>query len=148
MTADPASLTHHPAPHRDRVGRYESAFGLLGGPLAWFVQLCTGYGLASWSCFPKDQRGLTPIEGAAWIWPTIIAMLVAAVVIALAACYTSWRLFRRTRDEAAKGHHHLMEVGVGRTRFVALWGVLLGGGFALATIINAVAFMVLPRCAG
>jgi hypothetical protein len=41
-----------------------------------------------------------------------------------------------------------MEAGAARTRFLALWGALLGGGFALATAITGVAFVTLPRCAG
>ena len=32
--------------------------------------------------------------------------------------------------------------------FCALWGVVLGSGFALATLVTGVAFVFLPRCAG
>jgi hypothetical protein len=148
MMADHSTLTHHPAPQRDRVTRFESVFGLLGGPLAWFVQLCACYGLASWSCFPKDQRVLTPTDGAAWTWPTLVIALVASVTIALAALFVSWRMLQRTRSEGAGDHNHLLEAGAGRRRFIALWGMFLGGGFAIATLIDAVAFLVLPACAG
>jgi hypothetical protein len=148
MSADHASLSHHPAPQRERASTFASAFGLLGGPLAWFVQLCAGYGLSSWSCFPKDERGLAPLVGVSWSWPTMVVLLVASVVIATAAFFAAYGNFRRTRDEGHGGHAHLMEVGAGRTRFIALWGMLLGAGFAVATVIDAVAFLVLPRCAG
>ena len=36
----------------------------------------------------------------------------------------------------------------GRTHFLALWGVALGGVFALAAALTGLAFMILPRCAG
>jgi len=148
MSADHASLSHHPAPHRERASTVGSAFGLLGGPLAWFVQLCAGYGLASWSCFPKDQRGVVPVVGVSWSWPTMVVLLVVSVIIAVAAFFAAYRNFQQTRDEGHGDHAHLMEVGSGRTRFVALWGMMLGAGFAVATVIDAVAFVVLPRCAG
>ncbi len=78
----------------------------------------------------------------------MVAFLVAGVVIALAALWTAQRNFVQTRAEGPGDPAHLVEVGSGRSRFMALWGMLLGGGFALATVIDAVAFLVLPRCAG
>jgi hypothetical protein len=78
----------------------------------------------------------------------MVFLLIASVAIAIAAFFAAYRNFRRTRDEGQGDPAHLMEVGAGRTRFMALWGMMLGGGFAAATIIDAVAFMVLPRCAG
>ncbi len=146
--ADHASLSHHPAPHRGRASTLLSTFGLLGGPLAWFVHLCAGYGLASWSCFPKDVRGLAPLEGAAWSGPVMVILLIASVLTAIAALFAARSNFERTREEGHGGHGQVMEVGAGRTRFIALWGMFLGGGFAVATVLDAIAFVVLPRCAG
>jgi len=78
----------------------------------------------------------------------MVVLLIASVVIAIAAFFAAYRNFQQTRDESHGDHTHLMEVGAGRTRFIALWGMLLGAGFAVATVIDAVAFLVLPRCAG
>jgi amino acid transporter len=74
--------------------------------------------------------------------------LVAGVAMALAALLFSWRAFDRTRRESDGDSPRLSESGDGRARFLALWGMLLGGGFALTTVITAFAFLVLPRCAG
>lgn len=148
MRADYTALSHHPAPHRHRVASASIAFGLLGGPLAWFVQLCAGYALASAPCFTQAQRMAEPLAGLRWTWPAMVALLIACVVVALAAFAVSYRSIARTRDEAGGDQQHLMEVGSGRTRFLALWGLLLGAGFALATALTAVAFVVLPRCGG
>jgi hypothetical protein len=60
----------------------------------------------------------------------------------------SWRAYRRTQDEAAGDTANLAESGAGRTRFLSLWGVLLGSAFAVATAMTGVAFLTLPRCAG
>jgi amino acid transporter len=148
MSADHGALGQHPAPHRGRVGRTNAAFGVIAGPAAWFIELCGGYALASAQCYSQADRTLEPLSRAAWTWPAMIALLIACVLVALAAVVVSARTFARTRAESGGDYKHLMEVGAGRTRFLALWGVLLGAGFALATALTAVAFVVVPRCAG
>jgi hypothetical protein len=75
-------------------------------------------------------------------------LIAAACAIALSAMLVSWRAYKRTEDEGVGDHRHVMEVGSGRTRFLALWGVYLSAGSALVTVLTAVAFVVLPRCAG
>jgi hypothetical protein len=148
MSADHSSLSHHPAPQRREFAARSAVFGLIGGPMAWFLQLCAGYALASGPCFADGERHAAPSAAYAWTWPAMVALMGVGVAVALAALWVSWRAFARTRDEAGGDHHHLMEVGAGRTRFLALWGMLLGAGFALATAVTAVAFAMLPRCAG
>ncbi len=144
----------HPQPYFVRMPPFMTLFGLLGGPVAWFLVLCAGYGLASWSCFPHDHRGLTPLEGVGWSWPAMVAILIASVLIALLSLFASWRLFQQTREARQREDHqtidigHLIEDGDGRMAFLALWGVLLSTGFAITTLLNVVAYVVLPRCAG
>jgi hypothetical protein len=138
MSTPDASLSHHPAPHRGRVAALESAFGLLGGPGAWFIQLCVGFALSSWPCFPQDQHELAPIRGYGWTWGALGLVSLTAVVIAVAAFAVSRGIYRRTHDET----------GAGRTRFLGLWGMVAGAGFAVAAAFTGVAFFILPRCAG
>jgi hypothetical protein len=147
MTAAAPSV-HHSDPRADRVLPVASVFGLVGGPLAWFVQMCAGYALASWPCFPKDHLILSPLAGYAWTLPAMVIGLAAGVAISLAALFVSWRAFDRTRRESEGRSPRFSGSGAGCTRFLALWGMLLGGGFALTTVITAVAFVVVPRCAG
>jgi len=148
MTATPPNLTHHSAPRPQRVRLHGTFFALFGGPIAWYLQLCGGYALASDPCFRNGQRTLAPISAMYWTWPVMIGLMIAAVAIALMSLLVSWRAFNRTRGEVKGDAHQLMEVSAGRTRFLALWGMVLGGGFALAAAITAVAFMTVPRCAG
>jgi hypothetical protein len=148
MTADHASLSQHPAPDRGQVSAFESVFGLLGGPGAWFAQLCAGYSLASWPCFPLEEHRLLPQPGYAWTWGAIVVISIAAIVTSVAAYLVSRRMFSRTRTESHADPQHLLEVGSGRTRFLALWGMVLGASFAVATAMTTIAFFVLPRCAG
>ena len=50
-----------------------TAFGLLGGPAAWFVQLLVGYTLASGRCFPQPASAAPRTHGRG---PTRIALLI------------------------------------------------------------------------
>lgn len=148
MSTQDTTLNHHPAPHRDKAPVFQSGFGLLGGPLAWFVQLCVGYALSSWPCFSHDERRVAPLNGYEWTWAALGGVSLAALVVAIAALYVSANIYRRTRNEQRGNHWHLLEVGSGRTRFLALWGMIGGGGFAIAISFTAVGFFILPRCGG
>lgn len=146
-TAD-STLHQHPVPRRGATQPRPSFFALFGGPLAWFVQLNVGFGLASQPCFKEGERILVPQSAPDWTAYATIAVVVLACGVALLAALISWRAYGRAQDEAGGDHRHLLEVGSGRTRFLALWGVSLGAGAALATVLTAVAFFVVPRCAG
>jgi hypothetical protein len=146
MNTRDTALTHHPAPHRDRVMTIESAFGLLAGPAGWFLQLCAGFALASTPCFIAGTRVVA--SGVPWAWPTMIAASTAGVLLGLEALFVSWRVLQRTKEETTGNHRHLIEVGSGRTRFLALWGVCLGAGFTLVTLLTFVAFTTVPKCVG
>ncbi len=148
MNAPQQDLSLHPAPHAGRVKSLECLFGLVGGPLAWYLQLCAGYALASAPCFSGGSRMPAPLPALQWTWIAMLLATAAALAIALLSLLLSWRMYQRTKEEAAGGTARLLDGGAGRTRFLALWGVLLGSGFALATAITALAFVTLPRCAG
>jgi hypothetical protein len=136
----------HPAPKRDALRPHEGFFALFGGPVAWFIQLNAGFALASQPCFIDGARALElPRDSTR---PAMLTLIAAACAIALIAMYVSWRAYKRTEDESPGDHRHLLEVGTGRTRFLALWGVYLSAGSALVTLMTAVAFFVLRRCAG
>jgi len=138
-------MSTHPAPHRGRAGGIEIAFALTGGVLAWGIQFCAGYAVASLACFDVGERAHAPLGPAqspiAWI-------SVACLVLALASTGMALALWRRTRAEVEGGHEELLEKGAGRTRFLALWGLLLGGGSAVTILVNTVGLLMVPPCAG
>jgi hypothetical protein len=142
------SVPPHPAPHKERTSLLELGFAVAGGPIAWGVQLNAGYALASWPCFPGDHRMHLPLDGYAWSWPTLVAVMFAGALIAIAALLVSLRILRATRDPRLGDARHLMASGTGRTRYLALWGVTFGAGFAVASLATGIAFIVLPRCGG
>lgn len=148
MSAPPDSKSEgRPAPRAVRSGRHESFFALFGGPLAWYLQLCAGYALASAPCYRAGERLQAPPPALDWTWAAMIAAMVAAVAIALLAWMVSWRVYQGAQEQRGGSASRVMAGGSGRTHFLALWGVFLGSGFAVATAMTAVAFLTLQRCA-
>jgi hypothetical protein len=130
------------------IPRSQIFFLLFGGPLAWFLQLNAGFALATQPCFLDSQRFPAPRSSLVWSWPAMIGILIAALAIALLSTVAAWRAYQRTKAESSGDHLHLMEIGAGRNRFLALWGICFGAGSAVVIIMTLVAFFVLPRCAG
>lgn len=148
MNTDASSNSPNPAPHADKVALGESFFALFGGPSAWLLQLCGGFALASQPCFLDGDRRWLPRVGTQWSWSVLLALMSIAVFVALFALFISWRAYRRTRFEQPGDSDYVMDVGAGRTRFLALWGILLATGSAVATATTAFAFIFVVRCSG
>lgn len=146
MSGGSSVTTQRPVPQADHVPFHESFFALFGGPVAWFLQLCGGYALASQPCFIHGDRSWLPAIGSQWTWPAMITLMLTAVMVTLLALAISWRAYRRTHDKSPSAVQFLMEVDAGRTRFLALWGIVLAAGFACATSLTMIAFVLLPRC--
>ena len=138
----------HPAPRADEIGTGMGAFLLFTGPLAWFAQLCIGFALLSWPCYPYDLRLSLPLDSYGWTQGVALLLLLACAVLAAASGLVSWRMLHRVDDETQGDKQELADVGEGRTRFTALWGMILGVGFTLATLTTLAGFALVPRCAG
>ena len=147
MSAHDPGLSHHPAPHADRLSGGRAAILIFGGPAAWFLQLCIGVALTSRNCFPRSERFWTPLaDPGAHVWA--VGVMLAFVVLALGVGFAAQRTLRHVAREEEGDHADLAEIGHGRTRFVALWGVALGYGSAIAAALTFVAFLLVPPCAG
>jgi hypothetical protein len=146
MSLPEEKLAWLPAEARTQPVGWRGLYGVLGGPVAWFLQLCIGDWLASAPCYPGSVRYLVPPSSLAWTWPTLIVLLTACALIAFVACLVSWRIWRESRVSP----YALRGVGppAARVRFLAFFGIVLGAGFCVATLLTAVAFATLPRCAG
>jgi len=147
MNVHPTFLQRSAPSPNEQVRWLALAFGLIGGPGAWFMQVCAGYMLANGPCFPHESRRITPPQAFDWTWPALIALLILGVLIALAAFAVARANWRRTQQPGTSGYD-VLNIPSGRTRFLALWGMIYGASFAVATLVNAVAYIVLPRCGG
>jgi hypothetical protein len=142
----PAATAGDP-PRQERAAQIAALlFGLAAGPAGWIAQLLLDYGLASYACYPDGQPHLVaPPPG--WDQEKLALFLIAAVclLLALAGLATSWRLWRRDRTLMERPHH-VVEVGEGRSSFLALCGVLTSAGFAFAIAVSAASISVVPAC--
>ncbi|MBN8911527.1 MAG: hypothetical protein J0H65_05590 [Rhizobiales bacterium] len=117
------AISAHPAPHRERASAVALAYALGGAPGAWLLHLLVNYGMADRAC--ASHAALSA-------WSAVVLVDVVAITIATGAAAVSYELFRRTRTEKEGGVQVLVEAGEGRTRFLAVCGLLASGLFLIA----------------
>jgi hypothetical protein len=136
----------HPAPHRDRVGLGTLAFITLGPPLAWGTRLVVNYGSSSYACYPASEPLNQPLASLHWVWALLIGLDLVGMALCLAALAVAYRTWRVTKHELQETGPPLIEIGDGRTRFFAIWGILIGIGFFVAILFDFVGLWVIPLC--
>lgn len=140
-----SSSRGHAAPARHAVGKWALWFGILGAPGAWLVVQMFDYGAASQFCGARSAEPAAQLVRAtapSFLWLTGLAFLVA-----LAGCWVAYRNWRRTRNEQSGSGHHLLELGEGRTRFMAMCGLVTSVSFSLAFLFTGAYMIVAPLCA-
>jgi hypothetical protein len=143
-TVKASPLEHHPAPHRHRVGLLPIWFGIAAAPIAWDVQLLANSLFVGRACYPHAQPLTVPQWPALWL--TILIISLAGIAVAVAAWLVSWRSWRLTHEEKGGGEHHLLEAGQGRTRFLAMVGMMTSTLFLFALIFGTLAVFLVPLC--
>ena len=140
------SRARHPAPHRERVGLASIFYGLFAAPIVWAGDLILDYGLVGHGCYPADLPLGYPSAGFGWIWWGVLGFhLLTLVLIAsgFAVAYRDWRVTGPPEGH----HHHLMEVGEGRTRFFGIVGMSFAVMFFLIVAGETISLAMVPLCA-
>ena len=136
----------HPSPHRHRVSRWGLWFGLLGAPIAWSVQEFVNVSLAGYACYPHDVPLATPL------WSHLAAISasieVVAIDVCLAAALAAFVSWQKSRHEEPGDAHHLLGGGDGRTRFMAMAGIMTSMLFLIGTALAALNLAGVPPCGG
>lgn len=148
MTEDPIQgpadarrgLEHDVPPPQPRRWRWGLAFALTGGPLAWFVQLNTNYGLLSQPCYPGPDRNVALPGHAQWVWPLTVILYILCLLVALASAFAAWRIYRTARAGDPDGRDS-------RDCFLGYSGLMLGIGFAAIILASLLALLMVPPCA-
>jgi hypothetical protein len=146
-TADPdalASAPGHPSPHRHRVSVFWIMLALIGPPLAWSLQISAGYALAAYACYPK--RDALPAPILPHLYASLTVLSVVAIVMTVLCGIIAWHNWQRSRNEAAGDHHHLAEVGEGRSRFMSLCALIVSVGFAAALVVTGAVLLIVSPC--
>ncbi len=136
----------HPSPHRGRVRYLTIWFGLIGAPLAWILQEAVNVGLSGYACYPRDVPLAEPL------WPQLGSITLGVEVIAIVVCIGAWIAacvsWRRSRNERPGDAHQLIGSGDGRTRFMAMAGMMISALFLIAVAAAALNIAGTPPCGG
>ena len=92
-------------------------------PARWAIQLNVNYALVSHACFPAVAPRVLPLPAGTASGGVMLVINVVALVIALAALGVSWWAWRVDTGRASRRLGALLEVGEGRSRFLAACGV-------------------------
>lgn len=147
MSAAHTSEPQHPSPGRDRVPLWQLIGAFAASPAAWITQLLVNYGVASHACYPSVAPWLvSPPPGWAGerIWMEVLSLVCLAV--ALGGAGASWMFWKRTKDEVGGDAESAMEIGEGRTRFIASCGILFGLCFGIVILFQALQPILLASC--
>ena len=107
-------------------------FGVLGAPAAWLVLFQLNYVLIPWAC-PKP-----------WLMTLIRLATLVFLLAVLMATLVCWREWNRTRERSARPACEKDEVG--RTRFLALLGLMSGALFFLIILGQGIAIFMINPC--
>lgn len=118
--------------------------GMVIAPLAWALQLLTGYTLAAHACYPADIALSEPL------WPHL-RWLVAGIsgalwLVLLTGCAIAWTNWKATGRQSDVAPDRIIQSGDGRPRFMALCGLVVSGLFAIVLLFTTVGILWVPSC--
>lgn len=134
----------HPSPQAGRLNVWRQLLILAGAPLAWSLQIILGYGAAAYACYPNRVPLAQPILPRLHLSLTMLSA--AAIAVAALCALLAWHDWRHTRAESPGGHKHLLETGEGRTRFMALCGVISSLLFLGALLLTTSVLVLVSPC--
>jgi len=116
----------------------------MAAPLAWSCQILTSSSLSGYVCYPHAE----PLGAPLWSgWhPVLVAVAGVCVAVAILGGVISTRNWRRTFQELPGSAHHLLDIGEGRTRFMAMCGMLISALFVYAILFAIAALWLVPPC--
>ena len=144
MPAETLSAAVQKAPQRRNTSLCSLSFSLAAPPLAWSAQSLAGYAISSEACFPGDVPRTTPLFAA--MWQVLLLLNIVALAIALLAGLLAYRNWCAAHQEGGEDTAQLMERGEGRTRFLAMCGMLSSSGFLVAIVFTTVILFLSPLC--
>jgi hypothetical protein len=129
-----------------RVGLFPLWFGLLGGPIAWSLQLLVDYPLVAHYCFPDAAKRIVPTLDSLRLLVIIVSVL--ALALAVAALLTAVRSWHASGGEFGDARTMLTEAAPppGRVRFMALGGILASSLTIVGIVIHGGFILMLAPC--
>jgi hypothetical protein len=134
----------HPSPHRHRVSFAALMFGMIAAPIFWLGHLMLSYGVSAVACYGSDHP--TIIASATALRSALIVFDSIAIIAAIAGGIVSYMSWRRVRNEKEGDQRQALEIGDGRARFMALWGIMSSLWFLGAIVFSTIASVTVPLC--
>lgn len=134
------------APARSTSDLRKQAFVALGAMLAWGADFLLRYAIAWLACV----AGWADIEilGVSLLYVLLFLLTILAGAVAIAAGLAAWRLWREV-DAVSAGtppDQRAASDPVARTRFLALWGLMMSALFLFGILLLALPGLFLPPC--
>ncbi|MBE7940905.1 MULTISPECIES: hypothetical protein [Ramlibacter] len=140
---DAALDAGHAAPHRDRTSAWALGAGLVLGPAAFFLQMAVAVPLLSNGCDLGWEPRVGAIPG---LHGLALAVDVVALVLVVCSAAIAAGAWRRTAGEKPGGGHRLLGSGDGRTRFMAMAGLIANLIVGAAVLYVLLAHALLTVC--
>jgi hypothetical protein len=118
--------------------------GLAGAPLAWSVQIIVGYAVSAYACYPRRMPLALPLFDS--LRGMLLTISAAAIALSLLSTLVAYRSWTATRAEHEGNQHAALEAGEGRTRFMALCGLVTSAGFFIALLFTGVIPLLVHPC--
>lgn len=134
----------HPSPQSHRVSFAALIFGMIAAPVFWLGQMMLTYGVSAVTCYGSDHP--TTIASGAALRSAFIVFDAIAIIAAIAGGIVSYMSWRRVRNEKEGGQGQALEIGDGRARFMALWGIMSSLWFLGAILFSTIASVTVPLC--
>jgi hypothetical protein len=134
----------HPAHARHALGLSALWFGILAAPLAWSAEELISYFIASHLCKMKSSTGIVSVALTTSPWFSGLSFV--TYVVAFAGLWVAISNWRKTREEHRGSGHHLLELGEGRTRFMAMCGLLASIAAVIGLLFITTQMIVAPLC--
>lgn len=134
----------HPAPSRGAVPLWILWLGIFAAPLVWAVQSLVNTALTSHACYPDGVPLVRPADGG--LWTILVVVSLTTLLVQAVAGSVAWRSWRATRQEASGREHQALDTGEGRTRFMAMAGMLTSALFVLVSVGHTVTLFLVPPC--
>lgn len=136
----------HPAPNRKAVGSWALMLPLFGSVFVWGIHFLLNVTLAIGKCFSAYGAPMSPVAREGGVWTALLINNFVTVVILVAATVLSLRNWNVAGGEKNQRHSLLLDIGEGRTSFLAHWGILVSGGFLIVTIFDSIVIFLVPLC--
>lgn len=141
---NPQAQVKHPSPDRYQVSTWKLWISMLGVPLLWIAQIATSEIAASYACYPHDMPLDTPLWQ--WLTPLLIGISAASLLLAIICMWLAYTAWKQSRHEDKGSEKHTVDIGEGRTRFLAMVGLLSSGLFLIAILFTACALWLVSPC--